>query len=47
LERAKLSIQDWQDFIKVILDYYIRENTVIDLAEEWKQWMVDLYALSM
>ncbi|WP_180160481.1 DEAD/DEAH box helicase [Acinetobacter sp. YH12054] len=35
----KLSIQDWQDFIKVILDYYIRENTVIDLAEEWKQWM--------
>ncbi|HAV5001994.1 TPA: DEAD/DEAH box helicase [Acinetobacter baumannii] len=35
----KLSIQDWQDFIKVVLDYYIRENTVIDLAEEWKQWM--------
>ncbi|OUY07429.1 DEAD/DEAH box helicase [Acinetobacter populi] len=38
-KEQKLSIQDWQDFIKVILDYYIRENTVIDLAEEWKQWM--------
>ncbi len=38
-KEQKLSIQDWQDFIKVVLDYYIRENTVIDLAEEWKQWM--------
>ncbi|TCM67538.1 uncharacterized protein DUF1998 [Acinetobacter calcoaceticus] len=34
-----LTIQDWQDFIKVVLDYYIRENTVIDLADEWKQWL--------
>lgn len=38
-KEQKLSIQDWQDFIKVVLDYFIRENTVIDLAEEWKQWM--------
>lgn len=35
----KLSTKDWQDFIKVILDYYIRENTVIELAEDWKQWL--------
>lgn len=34
-----LTIQDWQDFIKVVLDYYIRENTVIDLADDWKQWL--------
>ncbi|MGI8320494.1 helicase-related protein [Acinetobacter baumannii] len=34
-----LTGQDWQNFIKVILDYFIRENTVIELAEDWKQWL--------
>ena len=38
-KESGLTIQDWQNFIKVILDFYIRENTVIDLADEWKQWM--------
>lgn len=39
MKESGLTIQDWQNFIKVILDFYIRENTVIDLADEWKQWM--------
>ena len=38
-KESGLGTQDWQDFIKVILDYYIRENTVIDLADDWKQWL--------
>lgn len=38
-KESGLNHQDWQDFIKVALDYYIRENTVIDLADEWKQWI--------
>lgn len=38
-KESGLGNQDWQDFIKVILDYYIRENTVIDLADDWQQWL--------
>ncbi|WP_168406035.1 DEAD/DEAH box helicase [Acinetobacter indicus] len=38
-KESGLGNQDWQDFIKVVLDYYIRENTVIDLADDWQQWL--------
>ncbi|QUM81405.1 DEAD/DEAH box helicase [Moritella sp. 5] len=32
-------LQDWHDFIKVALDFYIRENTFIQLEDNWKKWI--------
>ncbi|MDF1690366.1 MAG: DEAD/DEAH box helicase [Cycloclasticus sp.] len=34
-----LSLSDWTDFLKVILDFYIRENTIIGIPNEWVDWM--------
>jgi DEAD/DEAH box helicase domain-containing protein len=34
-----LSLQDWRDFLKITLDYYVRENTFIQLDLAMQQWM--------
>jgi len=26
---------DWQDFLKVALDFYVRENTIVDIPRSW------------
>lgn len=38
-ERLKLTLNDWKDFLKVTLDFYVRENSIIDIPEEWVDWM--------
>ncbi len=35
----KLTVEDWMDFLKVILDFFIRENTIIDIPPDWIDWM--------
>src|SRR5690606_31054856 len=37
--RTLLSIQDWRDFLKVALDFYVRENTFIRLDPALQRWM--------
>lgn len=34
-----LNLTDWRDFLKVALDFYVRENSIIDIPEEWVDWM--------
>ena len=34
-----LNLEDWQNFLKVTLDFYVRENTFIKLADDWRVWI--------
>jgi len=35
-----LTLQEWQDFLKVALDFYIRENSYLRLEDDgWKKWI--------
>ena len=38
-ENKGLSKQDWYDFLKVCLDFFIRENTFVQLNDNWKYWI--------
>jgi DEAD/DEAH box helicase domain-containing protein len=38
-ETEFLSLHDWKDFLKVSLDFYVRENTIIRLGREEQNWM--------
>jgi DEAD/DEAH box helicase domain-containing protein len=35
----KLSLDDWSSFLKVTLDFHIRENSIIAIPEDWIDWM--------
>ncbi|HEJ1890211.1 DEAD/DEAH box helicase [Pseudomonas aeruginosa] len=37
--KSKLTLQDWQDFLKVALDFYVRENTFVRLNRDMQLWM--------
>tara|TARA_R110002167_G_scaffold366385_1_gene595643 strand:+ start:3579 stop:9878 length:6300 start_codon:yes stop_codon:yes gene_type:complete len=34
-----LTKQDWADFLKVCLDFHVRENTFVQLNDTWKYWI--------
>jgi len=34
-----LTLQDWGDFLKVALDFYVRENTFISMTRDMQLWM--------
>lgn len=36
---APLTLQDWKDFLKVALDFYVRENTFLRFGETERAWM--------
>lgn len=38
-EREALSLQDWKDFLKVALDFHVRENTFIVMNENERYWL--------
>ncbi|MBU3917178.1 helicase C-terminal domain-containing protein, partial [bacterium] len=33
------SLQDWKDFLKVCLDYYVRDNSFINITYDFKRWI--------
>lgn len=36
---TNLSILEWRDFLKISLDFHVRENTFVDLPEgPWRKW---------
>jgi len=35
---ARLSLPEWLDFLKISLDFYIRENTFVNLPDSWRKW---------
>lgn len=38
-EQKGLKTDDWRDFLKVALDFYVRESSFIQMTEEWKDWI--------
>ena len=36
---SQLTLQDWKDFLKVSLDFYVRENTFIRMDRAMQNWM--------
>lgn len=36
---SRLTLGDWLDFLKVALDFHVRENTFIQLDRQMQQWM--------
>ena len=38
-ESKGLTKQDWADFLKVCLDFHVRENTFVQLNDTWKYWI--------
>ncbi len=36
---ARLTLEDWKDFLKVALDFYVRENTFLRFGETERSWM--------
>lgn len=38
-EKKGLTTQDWRDFLKVALDFYVRENSYIQVDEGWLYWI--------
>lgn len=38
-EQKSLTINDWRDFLKVTLDFYVRENSFIQVDDSWLQWI--------
>lgn len=37
--RSALTLDDWRDFLKVALDFYVRENTFIPMENTMRRWM--------
>lgn len=37
--RSALTLDDWRDFLKVALDFYVRENTFIPMENKMRRWM--------
>ena len=38
-QKTLLTLQDWKDFLKVALDFYVRENTFLRLERNMQRWM--------
>lgn len=38
VESAGLTLEEWRAFLKLALDFYVRENTFINLPDSWKKW---------
>lgn len=39
IQNELLTVQDWRDFLKVALDFYVRENTFISIGRQEQNWM--------
>jgi DEAD/DEAH box helicase domain-containing protein len=38
-ESLSLTLEDWKSYLKVILDFYIRENSIINIQDGWTRMM--------
>lgn len=34
-----LSIDDWRNFLKICLDFYVRDGIYVNISEEWLTWL--------
>ncbi len=38
-EKWPFSLHDWRDFLKVTIDFYIRENSFTNIKGDWSKWI--------
>lgn len=38
-ERFEFSLKDWKDFLKIILDYYVRDGIFVNINRDWLNWL--------
>lgn len=38
-EKQGLTLSDWQDFLKVALDFHVRENSFLRQNDDWMKWI--------
>lgn len=38
-ESNKGTLDEWKNFLRLIVDHFIRENTIIDIPKEFQRWM--------
>ena len=38
VESAGISFDEWKFFLKICLDFHVRENTFIELPDSWRKW---------
>ncbi|MBX9753742.1 MAG: DEAD/DEAH box helicase [Pseudomonadaceae bacterium] len=43
-DKKGLTLEDWRDFLKVALDFYVRENSYIQVDEGWLYWIGSRFA---
>ena len=43
-EEYDLSLQDWKDYLKVCVDFYIRENSFVNMPDDWRNWIGMLFS---
>ncbi|WP_113905745.1 DEAD/DEAH box helicase [Aliidiomarina celeris] len=41
-EHSKLTLEDWRSFLKVALDFYVRENRMMRMDDDLQNWMGSL-----
>ena len=34
----RIGRDDWRDFLKICLDFFVRENTIVNLPDQWRKW---------
>lgn len=37
--KETLTLEDWKNYLKVVLDFYVRENSFVEIEDTVKQWM--------
>ncbi|THJ34014.1 DEAD/DEAH box helicase [Lampropedia aestuarii] len=42
--KHNLSLQDWRDFLKVTLDFFVRENSFVQVSDDWRNWIGTRFA---
>lgn len=43
-DRHSLTLDDWNHFLKVALDYFVRENSYIQVDDNWRYWVGTRFA---
>ncbi len=38
-KQRRATLDDWKDFLKLLLDYHIRGNTIVTIRDEFVRWM--------
>lgn len=43
-ERNGFTLDEWTDFLKVILDYFVRDGLFVEINRDWKNWLGGRYS---